>query len=549
MDGGVMWGVGRTTSQEVFRAGVVMASSGASGQGDTGGLIMIGAENSGTPSNPPQEWNGGIIGPVLFGKGSLQLDKWNKFMGTFVATIQYSQQAQEVIIAQELNIPSVPDWYRDEVAQAVDTLVDKGQYQRASYIVNANNANKNSIRNWKDGTPITEVNNPEWAQYIGYNFDGSTAINMGQIHGDSANVTYIWKGFNYNQDTTDVSFLFGAQTGTSVTGYRAVTDADSTDNHTYKIDASKFGGQFIVLTDTGFVAFRRSDGNSSTIFKNDSLAHTSTNNPYNTRVTDDIYGGGLNNGGLEQGSFSRFEWFIVTDSSSNLTVWKEVFSTFHQGILANLPSDTSDTTPPTAPVIANASQSESSLSFNITTPPNDLNGISLQTVYVADTVHQTIAGTATSFTITGLAASTSHDVKLTGTDPSGNESVFSNDITVSTTAASGATVMTTDFEAAFPGTCTGCPTANNEYYDEFFFEGSQNRSTIITDPTDAGNKVLRARVPRPATGTIWQNWNSRSEPTWRPEKGPHPNPTFPEWGNFIPFFNQFSFQFRFYISH
>ena len=98
-----------------------------------------------------------------------------------------------------------------------------------------------------------------------------------------------------------------------------------------------------------------------------------------------------------------------------------------------------------------------------------------------------------------------------------------------------------DFET---NTCLNCFPAE-DYWGEWYLEGRENKPRIMVDPSNPENKVLDSDITRPAKP--YNSNNSRSEPTWRPRKGPHPSPTWPEWRNFIPFFEKISFQFRFYI--
>jgi hypothetical protein len=70
-------------------------------------------------------------------------------------------------------------------------------------------------------------------------------------------------------------------------------------------------------------------------------------------------------------------------------------------------------------------------------------------------------------------------------------------------------------------------------------EGLVNMASVVVDPTDHENKVLRAMLPIPAEGSVWNNATTRSEIRW--QKGANGIP------NWFPNGSSYSFQFRIYI--
>lgn len=185
-------------------------------------------------------------------------------------------------------------------------------------------------------------------------------------------------------------------------------------------------------------------------------------------------------------------------------------------------------------VIASAGSSRniSHITVDITVASTDDNFSHYNFYYDSSpTAGGTFSEAATSHTRSGLTASTSYDIEIAGEDFSGNIGK-SNKITQTTDAAPGLVVETEDWEG---------PDNNPdpEKWNDWRFEGIGNEPSIITDPTDAGNKVLQADRQRPAT--TFSSSQARQEPTRRDGSNDIP-------AN-LPFGFQGSYQYRFYIPN
>ncbi len=433
--------------------------------------------------------------------------------------IGYSQEAAQAI--ENIGLEDAEPWEVSAIAWAVDSLVLAGQYDAADYI------NRLGVTvtpaNWKDGTDITEVNSPEYLQGQGYRLlaDDSTAIDLNyQPSTDrNENVTYIWKGRPINNSSND-NYLWGADDGTDRAALKLNTDEN---NWVSYIHANGLLGQYFSIDTTNIVSVTRTYDDTTRIYKDDTEQWEKVE-AFDGPVGQDIHIGALdNNGTLQHYSSQLAEWFVVGDSTLDLSVWQRVMYRTDSVYYANLGS-ASDETAPTTPVIAYNSGSSTSLTFDITTPSTDANGIAHYQVDLDQTFNKNIDGGSTQFTVTGLSASTAYDVRLSAFDPSGNQSATYEVTSVSTEAAG--EEFTEDFES---GLVT----------PPFDTKNGANDPTFGDDPTEGGsNDVMISDLPPPTTS--WSNIDRRSEikrtggtyqdvPVW------HPNGT--SW----------SYQFRIFV--
>lgn len=120
-----------------------------------------------------------------------------------------------------------------------------------------------------------------------------------------------------------------------------------------------------------------------------------------------------------------------------LAVWEiaDTGNAFYNVIDVNFSgSNPVDTTAPSAPSSLAASGVTSSsvtLSWNAST---DNVGVTGYKIYRGSTLAATVSGTTTSYTVTGLAASTGYSFTVKAVDAAGNESAASNSVSVTTTA-------------------------------------------------------------------------------------------------------------------
>ncbi len=417
---------------------------------------------------------------------------WGGIVQEFIDDIAYFENPESTEAIANLNMSGNDQWEKDAIAWAVDTLVLAGEYAKADYITKFGTGTKDNVRNWKDGTLVTELSSPVWLQGQGYVFDPSNPaavdLNYQPATAREENAMYIYKGRYFSNDTNE-NWLWGSEeAGDNQLGFKLETTSGN--YVTYVGDGPV--GEFITGVDsTSIITGARFANDSIATFHNDTLWQKRVKGfigipPY------DIYIGAKDSiNTITQVSASRAEWFITGDTTLNLAVWQRVLHRTDSVYYAN--TITGDVTPPTTPTIAFDVAQDNSLSFDITVASTDASGNDHYEVEVDQTFDKNINGGATDFTVTGLSASTSYDVRIRGVDPSNNKSNYSNEVTQSTSAPSGGLVIT----ESFTGTGMGDAADVSSYWvregSDVFVEGGSSGSLKI----ETINGVLRANKFRP----------------------------------------------------
>ncbi|EDM45423.1 Regulatory P domain of the subtilisin-like proprotein convertases and other protease [unidentified eubacterium SCB49] len=117
---------------------------------------------------------------------------------------------------------------------------------------------------------------------------------------------------------------------------------------------------------------------------------------------------------------------ITVTHKGSLSSGSQAFSLIVTG-LGNAVADTEAPTAPTTLSTSGVTSSSVALNWNAS---SDNVGVTAYDVYQANTVIATVSGT--SYTVTGLAASTTYEFKVKAKDAAGNESDFSNTVSATT---------------------------------------------------------------------------------------------------------------------
>lgn len=192
------------------------------------------------------------------------------------------------------------------------------------------------------------------------------------------------------------------------------------------------------------------------------------------------------------------------------TIYYDDYATSRDARIGCGASAPSDTTPPTQVAgLANVSKTSSSITMNWTANPTG-DGVSsylVQSCTPGGCTAFTTLGTSTSttYTVTGLAASTLYRFRVSAQDAAGNIGTASSIVDVTTDAATALPTVTAFSASASGGTITstGSPT---DYRIEFGGEGAGSTSLIFTAAQVPGG-VLTFVWP---SGTTWACAHARN---------------------------------------
>ena len=510
-------------------------------------------------ATPTQGWAGAASHLIVADRDANWAYIHDQF-GLFNERMKHSKQGQIYMARLGIDAVGTDQWFQDSFTLLIDTLHSSGELAKATKIYDFKTLNEEmALTEWQTGAVATKVGTPVFSQYAGFITDGDDAINTGVQTNSQDDATFIWQGDNLT--TLVQSWMYGGHgvSNSILTGLRVDTDVtDEFPNWAYKINSNIFSGNWFPK-DTLFVATKRMS-DTLRIYKGDSLANTKAGRASQGVNLADIYVGGLNANNVFEvgtGAVGTHEIYIEGDSTMNLSIWSFAFARFHETIRQNTgqPGNPDpDTTPPSVPVIAHLGTSTNFLSVTITVPSVDTeSGMDHYNLYQDDALVGTTAAVSSTASFNNLTPNTFYDMELSGVDVAGNESARSNLVREKTDNTGGqAGVYFDDFEN---NACIGCPSA--DAWGEFVLEGGNyntptfnSKPKVVVDPDDGGNNVMQAYQERVTLGWHLEtggtvNANKRSEPTWRPDKYMNVNDqTFPEWNNFIPFFTEFSHQFR-----
>jgi hypothetical protein len=419
------------------------------------------------------------------------------------------------------------------MVQFEDSLKTDDIWDHTEFVVKLGRTIESKVHNLKDGevpTLFTDVGSPTFIANKGYQFIGTSGLDTNYQPHDSLdeNLAIIWKGTLLTGETTD-NFLVGSKSATATTGIRVST----TDNNVvgYLNATGPVGNLADGIDTTSFFVAARLASDSVKAFHKDTLLNARTRTFVDYPGTD-FHIGGLDSAGVFiEGSFSIAEWVWVGDTTllDKLPEISNHMLMVDTTFASNTPPS-GDITPPTTPGINTTVVGATDLSFEIIPLPTDANGVDHIDVELDQIQNQTIAGDATGFTISGLTASTSYDVRIRAFDVAGNASNWSNEITVSTSSGGGgpSLTITIDFE-----TDPGQPPL------KVTGPGTIAERTI-TDPTDAGNIVSEHFMEITDGTTLNTNHSSRREYEYHEGISGAPN-------RYTPWFSESAFRFRIYF--
>lgn len=499
-------------------------------------------------------WNGSALSSTsdaevslaYFGDGDLNLTALETNIETFNTAMDggggspYSSETNAVLA----NLPdSMDTWLEEAIDVLVNGRVAAGEWTKVKYLLAGNlNTEDNSLTDWIQGLTaikIADSTNPVWTQYTQWRFlqDGALDTKFKPnsegvtVHDASYHLSLTSVGssdplignnlFGCEDDGLGAKIRFESQEDINSCRYRIHTEISETSPNTMSLAA----GDLLTL--------RRSASDSQDIYENTTLIEN--DDSASSGVPDEfIFIGAENSNGTIDSTkkgILGFDFFIVSDASSDRSGWRTAISTFNATIIANINPDTED---PTAPTMAAAAQiTATTATLSLSSPGTDNIGIvgydwhTVQNGFEGNTVIDTFIN------LIGLTPNTSYDAFAYAKDAAGNLSPASNQVNFSTLVSAG-TVSIGPFDwDTTPGQPPWRPMPDPP--------STANR--IVTDPTDGGNKVVLHTLDRPPLDDLFGSSNSRREFEYQ-NTGPI-DPDLPPRNE--PWLGEAGFSFRFMI--
>ena len=539
MENNRLYSVSRTNTTDIFlkKGNTTLdteARSSTSNNLDTEFILLNKADGTGGNTNIR-------IGAAFVGR-NVDLAFVETQILIFRALVQYSPEAQDVL-SRIPNLLTIPQWKRDEIAEAVDGMqnIDFFRHLRGFYALNLGDSTL-AYRDWiRDSVGVSGGGiTLSQHHHIKGGVDGSnkwwnTKFNPTvDARGGGTNIgMFVWID---GADTQDLSnrTVAGVTDGSTAFQFRTIFP----DEVTVRINDAAPAQAFEFNMSQGQLWVMRREGGITKTIRIANQILGESDDAVTTVPNKNIYALAENhNDSIEWESDVAIKYIGWFDANPNLDYvgLKSVLKELSDTLIAKGVTD--GTPPATTPVIAFNSKNSTQVTVDVTTPSTDPNPGHINVYHDSSpTAATTIAWGSTSYTRSGIAPSTSVDIELQWEDTHGNKGTKSNKITQTTDASPGFLSETEDWEG--PDTN---PASN--FWNNWRMEGDNNQPTIINDPTPggAGNAVVRAHRPRPATDTFYGSPDSRQEPTRRESK----NGDIP---GFFPFGYEGSFQWRFYLT-
>ncbi len=251
-----------------------------------------------------------------------------------------------------------------------------------------------------------------------------------------------WSGATDNVAVTGyIIYRNGVQIGTSVTSPFTVTGLSPATTYTFNVKARDADNNLSPFSNTVTVTTEAPDTTppSAPTLSASGTTSVSTNLSWTT-ATDNIgvTGYDVYQGSTIIGSTTTATTFAVTGLTPSTTYTFKVRAKDAAGNssadsnIVSVTTDAPDTTPPSAPVLSLANKTANTVGLNWTAATDNL-AVTGYDVYQGATLVGSTT-TATTFTVTGLIASTTYSFTVRAKDAAGNISVPSNTLTVTTFA-------------------------------------------------------------------------------------------------------------------